>query len=134
MEFGYIRVPEISPNTGLYIVEENMPNIVVTANGRELDMEALRLQNEKTVALGNMKVNARGDELDQETGEVYQTRQEKMQDYYRLHTPVPTRKSRRTPAAPPAAQPAAAPVVQAPVVQAPVTTTTATKTSSKENQ
>ncbi len=32
--------------------------------GKTVDMGALRLQNEKTRAVGNMKVNARGDLLD----------------------------------------------------------------------
>jgi len=41
-----------------------MPNITVTANGNAIDMEALRLKNEKSVAVGNMKVNARGDLID----------------------------------------------------------------------
>ena len=34
-----------------------------SANGKPVDMGALRLQNEKTRAVGNMKVNARGDEI-----------------------------------------------------------------------
>ena len=34
-----------------------------SANGRPVDMGALRLQNEKVRAVGNMKVNARGDEI-----------------------------------------------------------------------
>ena len=32
-----------------------------TAQGKPLDMGALRLQNEQVRAVGNMKVNARGD-------------------------------------------------------------------------
>jgi hypothetical protein len=35
-----------------------------TAMGREVDMGALMLQNENTRAIGNMNVNARGDQLD----------------------------------------------------------------------
>jgi hypothetical protein len=35
-----------------------------TANGKSVDMGALRLQNENVRAAGNMKVNARGDLLD----------------------------------------------------------------------
>ena len=31
--------------------------------GRQIDMEKLRAQNELMPAVGNMKVNARGDEL-----------------------------------------------------------------------
>ena len=34
-----------------------------SANGKPVDMGALRLQNEKVRAVGNMKVNARGDEI-----------------------------------------------------------------------
>lgn len=34
-----------------------------TAKGKVIDMEAMRTANEKTVASGNMKVNAKGDEL-----------------------------------------------------------------------
>ena len=32
-----------------------------SANGKKVDMGALRLQNEKVRAVGNMRVNARGD-------------------------------------------------------------------------
>ena len=32
-------------------------------NGREIDMHKLVMQNEMTVAVGNVRVNARGDEL-----------------------------------------------------------------------
>lgn len=35
-----------------------------SANGKTVDMGALRLQNEQVRAVGNMKVNARGDLLD----------------------------------------------------------------------
>lgn len=34
-----------------------------TMQGKEIDMGKLALQNEMTVAVGNLKVNARGDEL-----------------------------------------------------------------------
>jgi hypothetical protein len=37
-----------------------------TAQGRTLDMAALSAKNEKTRAVGNMKVNARGDTIDGE--------------------------------------------------------------------
>lgn len=35
-----------------------------SANGKTVDMGALRLKNERVRAAGNMKVNARGDEVD----------------------------------------------------------------------
>lgn len=53
-----------------------------TAQGKVVDMSALVAQNEKTRAVGNMKVNARGDTIDdfgkviipvtQKVGEKYQ--------------------------------------------------------------
>lgn len=39
-------------------------SVYKTANGKLVDMGALRLQNENVRAVGNMKVNARGDILD----------------------------------------------------------------------
>jgi hypothetical protein len=65
-----------------------------TALGKQVDMDILRLSNENTIAVGNMKVNARGDELGP-GGEVARTRNEVMEEYYRLNgstvnrTPVP---------------------------------------------
>jgi hypothetical protein len=71
-----------------------MPNIMVTANGKAVDMETLRLKNEKTVAVGNMRVNARGDELSPTTGEIVKTREQRMSEHYRLHTTVPSKRQR----------------------------------------
>ena len=34
-----------------------------TSRGEVVDMDLLRLSNEETIAVGNMKTNARGDEL-----------------------------------------------------------------------
>ena len=39
-------------------------DIYKSARGKAVDMGALRLQNEKERAVGNMKVNARGDAVD----------------------------------------------------------------------
>ena len=39
-------------------------NVYRTANGKMLDMRSLALKNEKVRAVGNMKVNARGDIVD----------------------------------------------------------------------
>lgn len=41
-----------------------MANVYRTANGKQLDMRSLALKNEKVRAVGNMKVNARGDLID----------------------------------------------------------------------
>ena len=53
-----------------------------TAQGRQVDMERLRLQNELTPAVGNMRDNARGDQLGP-GGKVVQTREEMLDQYYK---------------------------------------------------
>jgi hypothetical protein len=58
-----------------------------SANGKMIAMENLRLQNEKTIAVGNMKVNARGDTLGP-GGRPLATKQETVNEYYNLHTPT----------------------------------------------
>lgn len=59
-----------------------------TALGKIIDMDNLRLANEETIAIGNMKVNARGDELGP-GGKIIKTRNQIMDEYYKLNTPVP---------------------------------------------
>ena len=51
-----------------------------TSRGISIDIEALRLANESTVALGNMKVNAKGDIIDK-NGNVVTTSQERVREY-----------------------------------------------------
>ena len=46
-----------------------------------IDMEKMSLRFEKTPAVGNMKVNARGDEIG-EGGRVVRTREQVLADYY----------------------------------------------------
>jgi len=58
-----------------------------TALGKPIDIEKLRLANEETIAVGNMKVNARGDELGA-GGRVVKSRNQVMDDYYKLNTPT----------------------------------------------
>jgi hypothetical protein len=58
-----------------------------TSLGQEIDMDKLRLQNEEAIAVGNMKVNARGDELGP-GGSVVGTKKKAMADYYNLNTPM----------------------------------------------
>lgn len=41
-----------------------MPKLYKTAQGRTVDIAAIMTQNERTRAVGNMKVNARGDIID----------------------------------------------------------------------
>jgi hypothetical protein len=55
-----------------------------TARGTQLNMDRLLLANEKTIAVGNMKVNARGDQLGP-GGKIIKTRNEIMAERNRLH-------------------------------------------------
>lgn len=52
-----------------------------TAMGKVVDMSALTARNEKTRAVGNMKVNARGDTIDSQ-GRVIRTATAKVNDSY----------------------------------------------------
>jgi hypothetical protein len=56
-----------------------------SANGKTVDMGALRLQNEKVRAVGNMRVNARGDIID-DNNEVIRTRNEQVSKQYQKQT------------------------------------------------
>ena len=58
-----------------------MAKMYRTAQGTTIDIEQLRLQNELVPALGNMKVNARGDQLG-EGGKIIRTREEIMNEVY----------------------------------------------------
>jgi hypothetical protein len=49
--------------------------------GKQIDMEKLQMRNELFPAIGNMKVNARGDELGT-GGRIVKTREQILQDYY----------------------------------------------------
>jgi hypothetical protein len=55
--------------------------------GKKIDIDAIRLKNETVIAVGNMKVNARGDQLGA-GGKIVKTRDQLMKEYYALNTPV----------------------------------------------
>jgi hypothetical protein len=59
-----------------------MGKTYTSMQGKEIDMEKLALRNELSVAVGNMKVNARGDELGT-GGKIVRTREQILQDYYK---------------------------------------------------
>lgn len=65
-----------------------MSRIYTTAHGKSIDMDRLRVSNEETIAVGNMKVNARGDKLGT-GGTVAETRNQVQDNYNKLNTPVP---------------------------------------------
>jgi hypothetical protein len=56
----------------------------VSMQGKAVDMDLLRQKNELTPAVGNVRVNARGDELGP-GGKIVRKREEVMADYYRDH-------------------------------------------------
>ncbi len=58
-----------------------MGKVYTSMRGKEIDMEKMSLSFEKTAAVGNMKVNARGDEIG-EGGKVVRTREQVLADYY----------------------------------------------------
>jgi hypothetical protein len=49
--------------------------------GKEIDLEKLRMRNEMTPAVGNARVNARGDELGP-GGKIIRKREDVMTEYY----------------------------------------------------
>ena len=56
-------------------MKEQQRSVYRTARGRELDMNKLVNQNELTIAVGNAKVNARGDKLGPD-GKIIQRRED----------------------------------------------------------
>lgn len=60
-------------------------DIYKSANGKNVDMGALRLKNENVRAVGNMKVNARGDQID-DNNRVIATKPEQVQRQYQRQT------------------------------------------------
>lgn len=52
-----------------------------TANGKMIDMDLLRQKNELVPAVGNARVNARGDELGP-GGQIVRKREDILKDFY----------------------------------------------------
>lgn len=59
-----------------------------TLQGKQVDMDLLRQKNELTPAVGNMRVNARGDELGP-GGKIVRKREEILKDYYNSSQGMP---------------------------------------------
>lgn len=59
----------------------------VTANGKQINLDALIAAQGDSIAVGNMKVNARGDQLGP-GGKVEIPKDKVMANYYKLNTPV----------------------------------------------
>lgn len=58
-----------------------------TMQGKQVDMDLLRKKNELTPAVGNARVNARGDELGP-GGKIVRKREQVIKDYYKGSMPV----------------------------------------------
>ena len=58
-----------------------MGKTYVSMRGKEVDLEKLAMKHETIPAVGNAKVNARGDELGP-GGAIKRTREEVLADYY----------------------------------------------------
>ncbi len=54
-----------------------MPSVYRTALGKQIDIDKVRLLNEETPAIGNMRVNARGDALGRD-GQIQESKDERM--------------------------------------------------------
>lgn len=92
-----------------------------TARGKTVDLGALQLQNEKVRAVGNMKVNARGDLIDSQNTPI-ESRNKQVSAQYKKQTNVvdePVMSSKKAAAATPAVKPVAEPAQQEPVQQEP---------------
>jgi hypothetical protein len=64
-----------------------MKKTYTTAQGKAVSIDSIRLSNEDVIAVGNMKVNAKGEALGP-GGVPEETRRKMVNDYYNLHTPV----------------------------------------------
>jgi hypothetical protein len=56
--------------------------IYKSMQGKEVDLEKLRQKHELTLAVGNVRVNARGDELGP-GGKIIKRREDVMKEYYK---------------------------------------------------
>lgn len=62
-----------------------MGKIYTSSRGQPVDMEKLALRNELTPAVGNIRVNARGDELGP-GGQIIKTKEQILDEYYRKNS------------------------------------------------
>ena len=66
--------------------------IYKSMQGKQVDMDLLRKRNELTPAVGNARVNARGDELGA-GGEITRKREDLLKDYYENSKGAPSEKA-----------------------------------------
>lgn len=62
-------------------MKESARKVHRSMQGKEIDLDKLRTKNESTLAVGNARVNARGDEIGP-GGKIIRKREEVMSEYY----------------------------------------------------
>jgi len=62
-------------------MKEAPKKVYKSMTGKEIDLDKLRTRNESTLAVGNARVNARGDEIGP-GGKIIRKREEIMAEYY----------------------------------------------------
>jgi hypothetical protein len=62
-------------------MKEAARKVYRTMQGKEIDIDKLRIRNETAVAVGNAKMNARGDELGP-NGKIIRKREEASTEYH----------------------------------------------------
>ena len=70
-----------------------------TARGKLVDIDQIIIANEEAIAVGNMKVNARGDQLGP-GGKIKKTRNKVMKEFYKPHKVGPMPDNLEAPTAP----------------------------------
>jgi len=65
-------------------VKQTGRKVYKSMQGKQVDMDLLRQKNELTPAVGNARVNARGDELGP-GGKIIKKREDVLSEYYRDH-------------------------------------------------
>jgi hypothetical protein len=72
-------------------IKGNTNKVYKTMRGKIVDMELLQQRNELTPAVGNSRVNARGDELGP-GGKIIRKKEQMLKDYYKATAPQETAK------------------------------------------
>lgn len=77
-------------------MKEQARKVYKSMQGKEVDIDKLRMRNEMTLAVGNARVNARGDELGA-GGKIIRKREDVMAEYHKNHPDtVPTKSKNPT--------------------------------------
>ena len=80
------------------MAKQTQKKIYKSANGKVIDLDLLITRNELTMAVGNARVNARGDEIGP-GGKIVRKKEDILKDYYNQNNvlvsePLPASKSR----------------------------------------